>query len=154
MPSRQGIRRRTEDQEFSDQVAAGPAETAFPGNGGDGITRSIRKYKKILDEAFLMLLDGKLRSHTEIVKFLESILSAGTARHRPTAPSGRAKKEAAPGTPGDQVPKKPWTQAEDAVAAPHLRLRQQNLQLSLLHLLLRRSAKQTAAKLKRPLRHQ
>jgi tRNA nucleotidyltransferase/poly(A) polymerase len=34
------------------------------------ITPEHPEYKKILDEAFLLLMDGKLRSHNEIVKFL------------------------------------------------------------------------------------
>jgi tRNA nucleotidyltransferase (CCA-adding enzyme) len=35
------------------------------------ITAQLPEYQKILDEAFLLLLDGKLRSHTEIVNFLK-----------------------------------------------------------------------------------
>lgn len=35
------------------------------------ITPQLPEYPKIMDEAFLMLLDGKLRSHTDIVKFLK-----------------------------------------------------------------------------------
>src|SRR5205085_6145786 len=35
------------------------------------ITPDLPDYKKVMDEAFLLLLDGKLRNHTEIVKFLE-----------------------------------------------------------------------------------
>jgi tRNA nucleotidyltransferase (CCA-adding enzyme) len=34
------------------------------------ITPELPDYKKIMDEAFLLLLDGRLRSHNEIVKFL------------------------------------------------------------------------------------
>ncbi|HLJ88401.1 MAG TPA: CCA tRNA nucleotidyltransferase [Candidatus Angelobacter sp.] len=34
------------------------------------ITADLPDYKKILEEAFFLLLDGKLRNHTEIVKFL------------------------------------------------------------------------------------
>src|SRR5262249_971435 len=34
------------------------------------ITPDHPEYKKILDQAFLLLLDGRLRSHNEIVKFL------------------------------------------------------------------------------------
>lgn len=35
------------------------------------ITPQLPEYPKILDEAFLLLLDGKLRSHTEIMNFLK-----------------------------------------------------------------------------------
>jgi tRNA nucleotidyltransferase (CCA-adding enzyme) len=35
------------------------------------ITAQLPEYPKILDEAFLLLLDGKLRSHNEIVNFLK-----------------------------------------------------------------------------------
>lgn len=35
------------------------------------ITAQLPEYPKILDEAFLLLLDGKLRSHSEIVNFLK-----------------------------------------------------------------------------------
>ncbi len=35
------------------------------------ITAQLPEYQKILDEAFLLLLDGKLRSHNEIVNFLK-----------------------------------------------------------------------------------
>ncbi len=35
------------------------------------ITPQLPDYPKIMDEAFLMLLDGKLRSHNDIVKFLK-----------------------------------------------------------------------------------
>ncbi len=35
------------------------------------ITSQLPDYQKILDEAFLLLLDGKLRSHNEIVNFLK-----------------------------------------------------------------------------------
>jgi tRNA nucleotidyltransferase/poly(A) polymerase len=35
------------------------------------ITPQLPEYSKICDEAFLLLLDGKLRSHTEIVNFLK-----------------------------------------------------------------------------------
>ena len=35
------------------------------------ITPQLPEYPKILDQAFLLLMDGKLRSHTEIVNFLK-----------------------------------------------------------------------------------
>jgi tRNA nucleotidyltransferase (CCA-adding enzyme) len=35
------------------------------------ITPQLPEYQKVMDEAFLLLLDGKLRSHTEIMSFLK-----------------------------------------------------------------------------------
>ena len=73
------------------------------------ITPEHPDWKKIQDEAFLLLLDGKLRSHNEIVKFLEPY--SPPEPPPPPAPvrRGRAKKDkeaAAPGAPGEQGPKK------------------------------------------------
>jgi len=101
------------------------------------------------------LLDGKLRSHTEIVKIPGAILSAGTAATAATAPSRTGKK----GSPHLERPEikseEAWTQAEECsgwrrtcacatesaaeVAAPPTAAA---------------PAKQTAAKLKAALRHQ
>jgi tRNA nucleotidyltransferase (CCA-adding enzyme) len=43
----------------------------FPEMAELRITAQLPEYQKILDEAFLLLLDGKLRSHTEIMNFLK-----------------------------------------------------------------------------------
>ena len=43
----------------------------FPEMAEMRITAQLPEYQKILDAAFLMLLDGKLRSHNEIVNFLK-----------------------------------------------------------------------------------
>src|SRR5271166_5979765 len=43
----------------------------FPEMAELRITAQLPEYPKILDEAFLLLLDGKLRSHNEIVNFLK-----------------------------------------------------------------------------------
>jgi len=43
----------------------------FPEMAEMRITAQLPEYQKILDEAFLLLLDGKLRSPTEIVNFLK-----------------------------------------------------------------------------------
>ena len=43
----------------------------FPEMAELRITPQLPEYQKILDEAFLLLLDGKLRSHTEIMNFLK-----------------------------------------------------------------------------------
>jgi tRNA nucleotidyltransferase (CCA-adding enzyme) len=43
----------------------------FPEMAEMRITAQLPEYPKILDEAFLLLLDGKLKSHSEIVNFLK-----------------------------------------------------------------------------------
>ena len=43
----------------------------FPEMAEMRITAQLPEYPKLLDEAFLLLLDGKLRSHNEIVNFLK-----------------------------------------------------------------------------------
>jgi tRNA nucleotidyltransferase (CCA-adding enzyme) len=43
----------------------------FPEMAEMRITAQLPEYPKILDEAFLLLLDGKLRSHNEIINFLK-----------------------------------------------------------------------------------
>ena len=43
----------------------------FPEMAELRITAQLPEYPKILDQAFLLLLDGKLRSHTEIMNFLK-----------------------------------------------------------------------------------
>ena len=43
----------------------------FPEMAELRITPQLAEYPKIAEEAFLLLLDGKLRSHTEIMKFLK-----------------------------------------------------------------------------------
>jgi tRNA nucleotidyltransferase (CCA-adding enzyme) len=88
----------------------------FPEMAEMRITPEHPEYKKILDEAFLMLLDGKLRSHTEIVKFLEPYSPPEPPPPPPPPRRGRAKKEAAPGAPGDQAPKKRGRKPKNAVA--------------------------------------
>jgi hypothetical protein len=88
----------------------------FPEMAEMRITPEHPEYKKILDEAFLMLLDGKLRSHTEIVKFLEPYSPPEPPPPPPPPRRGRAKKEAAPGAPGDQAPKKRGRKPKNALA--------------------------------------
>jgi hypothetical protein len=93
----------------------------FPEMAEMRITPEHPEYKKILDEAFLMLLDGKLRSHTEIVKFLEPYSPPEPPPPPPPLRRGRAKKEVAPGAPGDQAPKKRGRKPKNALggeAAP------------------------------------
>ena len=89
----------------------------FPEMAEMRITPEHPEYKKILDEAFLLLLDGKLRSHTEIVKFLEPYSPPEPPPPPPPLRRGRAKKEvaAAAGAAGDQAPKKRGRKPKNAV---------------------------------------
>jgi len=43
----------------------------FPEMAEMRITPQLPEYQKVMDQAFLLLLDGKLRSHTEVVNFLK-----------------------------------------------------------------------------------
>src|SRR5260221_1162938 len=88
----------------------------FPEMAEMRITPEHPEWKKIQDEAFLLLLDGKLRSHSEIVKFLEPYSPPEPPPPPPPVRRGRAKKEAAPGTPGDQAPKKRGRKPKNALA--------------------------------------
>ena len=85
------------------------------------ITADHPEYRKILDEAFLLLLDGKLRNHNEIVKFLEPYKPPEPPPPPAPVRRGRAKKEAAAGTgdaaTGDQQPKKRGRKPKAATAA-------------------------------------
>ncbi len=80
----------------------------FPEMAEMRITPEHPEYKKIQDEAFLQLLDGKLRTHNEIVKFLEPYSPPEPPPPPPPVRRGRAKKDkdAAAGAAGDQAPKK------------------------------------------------
>lgn len=97
----------------------------FPEMAEMRITPDLPDYKKIMDEAFLLLLDGKLRSHNEIVKFLTPYSPPEPPPPPPPPRRGRAaKKEAGPaapaGAPGAEVapgPKKRGRKPKNALAA-------------------------------------
>ncbi len=77
----------------------------FPEMAEMRITPQLPEYQKIMDEAFLLLLDGKLRSHTEIVNFLKPYEPPPPPP--PPAPKrGRGKAAAAAATPDGAVPAK------------------------------------------------
>jgi tRNA nucleotidyltransferase/poly(A) polymerase len=85
------------------------------------ITPEHPEYKKIQDEAFLLLMDGKLRSHNEIVKFLTPYSPPEPPPPPPPVRRGRVpKKEAvAPAESGEQLPKKRGRKPKSAlVGAP------------------------------------
>src|SRR5215471_12429315 len=71
------------------------------------ITPEHPDYKKILDQAYLLLMDGRLRSHNEIVKFLTPYSPPEPPPPPPPPRRGRlGKKEAAPAPSAEQGPKK------------------------------------------------
>ena len=82
------------------------------------ITPEHPEYKKILDQAFLLLMDGKLRSHNEIVKFLTPFSPPEPPPPPPPVRRGRAaKKEVAAGAPGELAgPKKRGRKPKSALA--------------------------------------
>ncbi|HET9284363.1 MAG TPA: CCA tRNA nucleotidyltransferase [Candidatus Angelobacter sp.] len=88
----------------------------FPEMAEMRITPEHPEWKKIQDEAFLLLLDGKLRSHNEIVKFLEPYSPPEPPPPPAPARRGRGKKEAVPGAPGEQAPKKRGRKPKAALA--------------------------------------
>lgn len=82
------------------------------------ITPEHPEYKKILDEAFLLLIDGKLRSHNEIVKFLTPYSPPEPPPPPPPPRRGRAAKKEGATTEGagEHVPKKRGRKPKSAVA--------------------------------------
>jgi tRNA nucleotidyltransferase (CCA-adding enzyme) len=94
----------------------------FPEMAEMRITAQLPEYPKILDQAFLLLLDGKLKTHNEIVNFLKPFEPPPPPP--PPAPKrGRGKAaaaEAAPGTPAvaAAVPAKRGRKPKGDVPAP------------------------------------
>jgi tRNA nucleotidyltransferase/poly(A) polymerase len=96
----------------------------FPEMAEMRITPEHPDWKKIHDEAFLLLLDGKLRSHTEIVKFLTPYSPPEPPPPPPPRRGRGAKKEAGPGAPAaagpeavEGGPKKRGRKPKNALAA-------------------------------------
>jgi tRNA nucleotidyltransferase (CCA-adding enzyme) len=77
----------------------------FPEMAELRITPQLPEYQKVMDEAFLLLLDSKLRSHTEVVNFLKPY-EPPPPPPPPQAKRGRGKAAAAAGTlaPGGEAP--------------------------------------------------
>lgn len=85
------------------------------------ITPDLPDYKKVMEEAFLLLLDGKLRSHNEIVKFLTPYSPPEPPPPPPVRRGRGAKKEAAAaagqaGEQAQQAPKKRGRKPKAVVA--------------------------------------
>ena len=95
----------------------------FPEMAEMRITPELPDYKKIMDEAFLLLLDGKLRSHNEIVKFLTPYSPPEPPPPPPPPRRGRAAKKeavAAVGPDGQPIaaaPKKRGRKPKSALLA-------------------------------------
>ena len=88
----------------------------FPEMAEMRITPEHPEYKKILDDAFFLLMDGKLRNHTEIIKYLEPYKPPEPPPPPPPVRRGRVKKEAAAG--GEPGAPKRRGRKPKALAAP------------------------------------
>ncbi len=82
----------------------------FPEMAELRITPQLPEYQKILDDAFLLLLDGKLRSHTEIMHFLKPY-EPPPPPPPPPVKRGRGKAAAAAATPAPGAEAAPPGQA-------------------------------------------
>jgi tRNA nucleotidyltransferase/poly(A) polymerase len=81
------------------------------------ITPALPAYAKLMDQAFLLLLDGKLRSHSEILRFLKPY--APPPPPPPPPPKrGRAPKGAPEAAAAEKPGKVPKKAAEAAPPAP------------------------------------
>ena len=88
----------------------------FPEMAELRITPQLPEYPKMMDEAFLLLLDGKLRSHTEIMNFLKPYEPPPPPP--PPAPKrGRGKAAAAKGVAPDGEAPAPAKRGRKAKAA-------------------------------------
>src|SRR5581483_7805829 len=83
------------------------------------ITPAMPEYPKIADQVFHLLLDGKLRSRTEILKFLKP-LAPPPPPPPPPPKRGRGAKAAAaaPGTPAAATTAQPAAKKKGKAAAP------------------------------------
>ncbi len=89
----------------------------FPEMAEMRITPEIPDYKKVMDEAFLLLMDGKLRSHTEIVKFLTPYSPPEPPPPPPPVRRGRVAKKEVAGDGTTAGPKKRGRKPKNAVLA-------------------------------------
>src|SRR6476469_10179811 len=89
----------------------------FPEMAEMRITPEIPDYKKVMDEAFLLLMDGKLRSHNEIVKFLTPYSPPEPPPPPPPVRRGRVAKKEVAGDGAAAGPKKRGRKPKNAVPA-------------------------------------
>jgi tRNA nucleotidyltransferase/poly(A) polymerase len=80
------------------------------------ITPQLPEYPKIEQEAFLLLLDGKLRSRTEILKFLKPYSPPPPPPPPPATRKGRAARAEAAAAAAKKAKTKPAEQVAQAVA--------------------------------------
>ncbi len=100
----------------------------FPEMAELRITAQLPEYQQILDEAFLLLLDGKLRSHTEIMNFLKPY-EPPPPPPPPPVKRGRGKAAAAAtpsaeGAPPAKRGRKPKAGAAVPAAAPVVKVQE------------------------------
>jgi len=88
----------------------------FPEMAELRITPQIPEYQQVMDQAFLLLMDGKLRSHTEIMNFLKPFEPPPPPP--PPAPKRGRGKAAAAGAEGAPVSGKRGRKPKGAVAPP------------------------------------
>ena len=91
----------------------------FPEMAELRITPQIPEYQQVMDQAFLLLMDGKLRSHTEIMNFLKPFEPPPPPP--PPAPKrgrGKAAAAAAPGAEGAPAPAKRGRKPKGVAAPP------------------------------------
>jgi tRNA nucleotidyltransferase/poly(A) polymerase len=89
----------------------------FPEMAELRITPQIPEYQQVMDQAFLLLMDGKLRSHTEIMNFLKPYEPPPPPP--PPAPKrGRGKAAAAAGTGEAPAPAKRGRKPKGVAALP------------------------------------
>jgi tRNA nucleotidyltransferase (CCA-adding enzyme) len=89
----------------------------FPEMAEMRITPEIPDYRKVMDEAFLLLMDGKLRSHNEIVKFLTPYSPPEPPPPPPPVRRGRVAKKEVAGDGATGGPKKRGRKPKNAVPA-------------------------------------
>lgn len=91
----------------------------FPEMAELRITAQLPEYPKILDEAFYLLLDGKLRSHNEIMNFLKPYEPPPPPPPPPTRRGrGKAAAVATPPVPGAPAPAAPAKRGRKPKGAP------------------------------------
>jgi tRNA nucleotidyltransferase (CCA-adding enzyme) len=88
----------------------------FPEMAELRITPQIPEYQQVMDQAFLLLMDGKLRSHTEIMNFLKPFEPPPPPP--PPAPKRGRGKAAAAGAEGAPAPAKRGRKPKGAAAPP------------------------------------
>ncbi|HWZ44184.1 MAG TPA: hypothetical protein VNW97_11960 [Candidatus Saccharimonadales bacterium] len=90
----------------------------FPEMAEMKITAEHPEYRKIMGDAFLLLLDGKLRNHTEIVRYLEPYKPPEPPPPPPPIRRGRVAKKETPAAGGADQPKKRGRKPKAVASVP------------------------------------